>query len=236
MAAITHQTPGCDVKLRMMAEAREWLADLGRAGRPFEASYECLGPPTGPAGGAWGASYSTSASLYQYNGDGDAFGIRFRRPIQPTDSADELQALLDYVTVERVSLPGLGADAGWRVAGEFPVPSFSSETKRAGGQRVTVDSFSGGILRWSVRDCRLSAIGGTYLPALREARLSPPDVATADIPMSQGSYFEVKAQFTGHLKFAIQVAGVCEALAAAEAARRPRGEAIRQRQEREAGS
>lgn len=170
--------------------AEAWLAE-----RPdgFEATYT----------GTLSPASEFAASLYNARSTGpSSFGIRFDRPIAPSDTAATLQAALGFACFERVVLPDLDAPEGWRVTGDFPVSSFADGD---GGQTITVDSLEGGRLRWTVR-ARLYQISGVD----EAAQAACPCGA----PMPEGSYWSVRQDFYGTLHFDCEVAGLAPAPAA----------------------
>lgn len=169
------------------AAAVAWLAE-----RPdgFEATYT----------GTLSPASEFAASLYNaHNSGGSSFGIRFDRPIAPTDTAASLQAVLGFACFERVLLPGLIAPEGWRVTGDFPVSSFADGD---GGQTITVDSLEGGRLRWTVK-ARMYQISGVN----QAAQAACPCGA----PMPEGSYWSVPQDFYGTLHFDCEIAGLAVA-------------------------
>ena len=124
MAAQHHQAA--------LAAAEAWLADHSGG---FEANYS----------GTLSPASEFATSLYNARNTGaSCFGIRFDRPIAPTDTAATLQAVLSFACFERVELPGLSGTDGWRVTGDFPVSSFADGDS---GQSITVDSLEAGRLR-----------------------------------------------------------------------------------------
>ena len=169
--------------------AETWLADHPEG---FEASYS----------GTLSPASASAASLYNARGTGDSsFGIKFERPIAPTDTAETLQALLSFACFEWVGLPDLPVSEGWRVTGDFPRSSFADGDN---GQSISVDSLEAGRLRWTVK-ARLFQIRGVDMAAQA--------ACPCGAPMPQDSYWSVRQDFFGTLHFDCEVEGLAAATA-----------------------
>ena len=173
--------------MALKAAAQAWLD-----GHPtgFEATYK----------GTLSPASSSSPSLYNGHGagEGNSFGIRFTRPIAVDDTVESLEPLLDFVTFERMALPGLDAPEGWTVTGNVPCSSFKPG---ADGQTVTIDGFDRptGTLRWTVSNTRFYSVGG---------RKRPDHPVACDRPMPKDAYFEIRKEFRGTLHFACGIEGL----------------------------
>eukprot|EP00931_Biecheleriopsis_adriatica_P022779 TRINITY_DN14543_c0_g1_i2.p1 TRINITY_DN14543_c0_g1~~TRINITY_DN14543_c0_g1_i2.p1 ORF type:complete len:281 (+),score=63.53 TRINITY_DN14543_c0_g1_i2:377-1219(+) len=164
---------------QLAAAAKSWI----HKNAAFQHSYE----------GKLTKASPTSPSLYNCGiGTPSSFGIKFSRPVTSADTAAELQACLQFMTMEQLAIPDFQVPDGWSITARPPCSSFRDGDD---GQRISIDSFDGKTLCWTVHGKKFFAVGGVDLAEQAKVRMA------CGIPMPEGAYFQVREQFRGNLYF-----------------------------------
>jgi len=132
-------------------------------------------------------------SLYNcFVDDTTVFGISFSAVVTPETGLDQLRNTLKFMTVEKLSLPDFEAPEGWQVTLQAPVSQFKNGEE---DQTITIESFDGSTLCWTVDAMRFFAVAGNNIEALNEARMCP------GRPLPEGSYFQYRQGLRGTFHF-----------------------------------
>ncbi|CAE7557897.1 unnamed protein product [Symbiodinium natans] len=122
------------------------------------------------------------------HGRTSSFGIKFGRVPAAGDSVEALQEMLEFMSMERLEVPDLEVPEGWRVTAR---PATSRFDPGEDDQKITIDSWDGTTLRWTVDAKKFFALGGDNIAALQEVRMM------CGMPMPEGSYFQARKDFRG---------------------------------------
>ena len=107
-------------------------------------------------------------------------GIGFNNKFRSSSSAEDLQSNLDYVSLDKLPMPGFQHPRGWEIYPHTPISSFKDG--------VEILSYENGRLHFTV-DTRFSGIYGH----IRDL------VVPADAPSPNGTYFLVSKDIHGFI-------------------------------------
>ena len=111
----------------------------------------------------------------------------------------DLQKALDFCCPSSVSLPDLEEEDGWEVTARFPSSHLNANSSQDDGHTITIDSWDGTVLGWTIHSARLYAISG-------ECKTTSQAMANiADYPRPEGSYWQIRQTFRGTLHYECEV-------------------------------
>ena len=177
------------------AQAQTWLLMHASKVPAFEAYLQ---------GGKLSPASEFATTLYQ-DDTNTVGGIKFKRAIRASDTTDSLQEALDFCCPNSVTLPGLRQHPDWDVTARFPCSQVTHKDNDRGpgdtGHTITIDSWDGSTLCWTIHNARFFAIGG-------DARITSKAMTNlADCPRPEGSYWQIRQDFRGTIHYECKVAG-----------------------------